>query len=449
MVSYRCSAAKKSLTIFTGTGDEMKTAGIIVEYNPFHKGHEYHIRQTKELTGADYCVAVMSGNFVQRGEPALLDKYVRAKMALLCGADLILELPVCFAAGSAGDFAAGSISLLDKLGIVDFLSFGSECGQIAPFLKAAQVLAAEPPAFSAALRSRLKQGCSFPKARSAALFSCLQSAAVPGEATASDSLQDLFSSPNNILGLEYCTALLRRMSGIRPVTLKREGAAYHDPGLSPARPSDRPSYASALAIRKALQSGLSFEAFAAAVPESLRPLWEECLRHNSFLFPCDFTKELRYRLLSQSGGGFTAYADVSRELSDKIRNARFSFTDWDSLCENLKSRELTYSRISRALCHILLSLTAAQLRDAREHDFVPYARILGFRKAAGPLLSAIRKNSSIPLLSKPASAAKLLSGSAMHLFEKDILAAHIYESGLAAKTARPPIHEFRRQICIL
>lgn len=427
----------------------MKTAGIIVEYNPFHMGHEYHIRQTKERTGADYCVAVMSGNFVQRGEPALLDKYVRAKMALLCGADLVLELPVCFAAGSAGDFSAGSVSLLDKLGVVDFLGFGSECGQIAPFLKAAQVLAEEPPAFSATLRSHLKLGCSFPKARSAALSSCLQTTSGPEDAAADCSLQELYSSPNNILGLEYCTALLRRKSGIRPVTLKREGAAYHDPELSPARSSDSPSYISAFAIRKALQNGLSFEAFAAAVPERLRPLWEEILRQNSFLFPGDFTKELRYRLLAEADAGFLKYADVSRELSGKIRNACFSFTDWGGLCENLKSRELTYSRISRSLCHILLSITDAELQVARENDFVPYARILGFRKTAAPLLSAIKQNSSIPLLSKAADAAKQLSGSALHLFEKDILAAHIHESGLAAKTARPPIHEFRRQICIL
>lgn len=429
----------------------MKTAGIIVEYNPFHNGHAYHIERTREITGADFVVAVMSGDFVQRGEPALLDKYVRTKMALLGGADLVLELPVYFACGSAGDFAAGSISLLDKLGTVDYLCFGSECGQIAPFLKAAAVLSAEPPAFSAALQNSLRKGLSFPLARSAALRFCLSA-----DADIFPSAQDAafpdewFSSPNNILGLEYCASLLRQRSGIQPVTVKREGAAYHEETLLSSTKSGAPC-ASALALRRELRrrNAVPAAVLSNAVPQILLPLWDDIFRENAFLFPGDFTKELRYRLLTEDSGSFEKYADVSRELSDKIRNSVFSFTDWDSLCEALKSRELTYSRISRALCHILLSVTSEELLDARQNGYVPYARILGFRKTAAPLLSAIKQNGSIPLLSKPADAMRLLSGNAGRMFEKDIKAAHIYESGLAVKTARPPVHEFSRQICIL
>ena len=148
----------------------MKTAAVIAEYNPFHNGHQFHLECTRSLTGADYVVAVMSGDFVQRGQCAVTDKYARTRMALLGGADLVLELPALFACGSAGDFAAGAVALLDGLGVADALCFGSECGDIAPFLRAASLLCAESPAFQAALQGRLKEGWSFPKARAAALF---------------------------------------------------------------------------------------------------------------------------------------------------------------------------------------------------------------------------------------------------------------------------------------
>lgn len=417
----------------------MKTAGIIVEYNPFHCGHEFHMERTREETGADFVIAVMSGDFVQRGAPALLDKHLRSRMALMCGADLVLELPVYFAAGSAGDFAAGAVSLLDKLGCVDFLSFGSEWGEIGPFRRAAALLTEEPEPFKAVLKERLKQGASFPGARAEALKSC--------SASFSDApLPDcFFSDPNNILGLEYCAALLRRKSPIRPVTIKREGAGYHEDAL-------KASFSSAQAIRGALL-GADFDSFheriAPFIPEKLHALWKPLFSPNAFLYSEDFTKELRYRLLTEASSGYQDFADVSRELSDKLLKNRLAFTDWEDLCARLKTRELTYSRISRALLRILLSLSADQLQAAREQDYVPYARILGFRKTAMPLLSSLKKNSGIPMLAKLADADRLLSDAGAKMLHTDILAAHLYESALAAKTGGVPRNEYTRQICIL
>lgn len=438
----------------------MKTAGIIVEYNPFHNGHQFHLERTRQETGADFVVAVMSGSFVQRGAPALTDKYTRARMALMGGADLVLELPVFFALGSAGDFAAGAVSLLDKLGVVDALCFGSESGSILPFQNAAALLSNEPPAFSLLLREKLKQGCSFPQARAEALLSCLN-APKNGMPSSGDGLRadtglpskELLSSPNNILGLEYCTALCKRKSAIRPVTIKREGAGYHDFALSsPGRQGA--AFSSAQAIRKALQSASFGESspgtsLLQSLPHPQWPLWENLLSQNRLLFPEDFTKELRYRLLLERENGFAQYADVTRELSDRIKKDCLHFSDWGNLCDSLKSKELTYSRISRALCHILLAITSEELQEARRHDYVPYARILGFRQSARPLLSGIKQNGSIPLLAKPANAERLLSRQAFRMLQKDFLAAHLYESAMAAKTGGRPLHECTRQICIL
>ena len=407
----------------------MKATGIIVEYNPLHKGHAYHIEQTRLLTGADYVVAVMSGSFVQRGAPALLDKYTRTRMALLCGADIVLELPVLFAAGSAGDFAAGSMSLLNDLGVIDSLCFGSEAGDIRPFLKTAAVLNDEPEIFSARLQEGLRCGLSFPAARQKALNAVLP-----------EFCDGFFSSPNNLLGLEYTTALLRKKSSVRPYTIPRKGAGYHDTlsassKLHPESEKNAPPF-SASGIRAALNM-LDFNSFSetlcSAVPPQTLPLWESILSQNNYLFPDDLSSGLRYRLLTAAPGEFIRYADVTRELADKLEKNRYPVTGWEDLCTSLKTREITYSRISRALCRILLSITAEQLENARQNGHVSYARILGFRRSAAPLLSAIKKNSAIPLISKPADASRILSPNAMRMFEKDVLASHIWENALYQK----------------
>ena len=425
----------------------MKTAGIIVEYNPFHNGHLYHLQRAREIAGADYIVAVMSGDFVQRGEPSLLDKYVRARMALLCGADLVLELPVPFATGSAGDFAAGAVSLLDKLGVVDALCFGSECGRMEPLLSLARLLAAEPLSFSHTLKQGLRQGLSYPQARARALFSLSDARDLP-----------LLSSPNNILGLEYCIALLRRNSAIRPVTLPRRGNGYHDPDLTDG--GKGAAFSSAFAIRRALRTFLSgekkdpplsdpFSWLLSSVPEALHPLWRTLLGENRFLFSADFTPFLKYRILCGASSGFSSCADVSRELSGKLQKIGTEFLDWDDLCRRLKTKELTYTRISRALCHILLSIGQDDLMRARAADFVPYARILGLRRSATELLSSIKKNSSIPLIAKLADAPRQLSHEALALLQSDILAADLYENTLALRSRTIPVSEYRKQFPIL
>ena len=247
----------------------MKTAGIIAEYNPFHKGHEYQIRYTKERLKADYVIVAMSGDYVQRGTPALISKHARAEMALRCGADLVLEMPVSVSTASAEAFAMGSVSLLDGLGVVDMLCFGSESGEISALKELAEILVEEPEEYKKLLKSFLSEGLTFPAARSQALTEYFKN---PRNFNGDDfdgvltpllnEVTQILNTPNNILGIEYCKALLRLNSQIRPVTIRREGMGYHETTVpegdlvssSPDLQSSTDFFASATAIRSLIQN---------------------------------------------------------------------------------------------------------------------------------------------------------------------------------------------------
>ena len=229
----------------------MHVNGIIAEYNPFHNGHKYQLDISRQLIGAEYTVVAMSGNFVQRGAPAMINKYIRARMALENGADLVLEIPSFYACGSAEYFATGAVSLLDKLGVITTLCFGSECGDIDILTQTGRLLFEEPAEFRRILNEKLEQGLSFPAARSHALCTVMSTDA-----------DEIFSCPNNILGMEYIKALNRIGSNIKPFTIKRAGADYHDHRLNG-------SQASASALRKAMAEETNPERLQKFMPENV------------------------------------------------------------------------------------------------------------------------------------------------------------------------------------
>ncbi len=410
----------------------MKTVGIIAEFNPFHNGHKYLIEEARKITGADYCIVVMSGDFVQRGGPAMIDKYTRAHMALLNGADLVLELPVCYATGSAEFFAQGAVALLDKIGGTDTLVFGSECGDTHSLLEAARFLSAENPSYKTHLQNNLKSGLSFPAARLQAALGEKETAFSP----------EILDSPNNILGIEYCKALLLRNSTICPQTIRRIGAGYHDTGL-PAN-----TFSSASAIRRSLNTAAGRKELEAYVPADVLSLLAHLSPENPPIQENDFSLLLQYKLLTEAAEYYTRFWDVSRDLSDKIGKHLPSFTSYDAFCHTLKSKNITFSRISRCLVHILLDISNEEMTAYRNEDWIFYARILGFRKASGELLHAIKQNSSIPLLSKLADAALYLTATGERMLQKDIQAAHIYNAVFSAKYNVPPANEYTRQLVL-
>jgi predicted nucleotidyltransferase len=412
----------------------MKVAGIVAEYNPFHSGHKYHIEETKKITGADYTIAAMSGDFVQRGEPAFFSKYLRTRMALTCGADLVLEIPSVFATGSAEDFASCAIALLNGTGVVDVLSFGSEDGDLSSIRQAAAFLAEESPALSEGIRQGLKQGLSWPQARNQALLSL--------HLFEEDRLNRVLGSPNSLLGIEYCKALIRQHSSIEPFTVVRRGHGYHAPELSGGQ-------ASASALRKALKAGddAALSSLLFHIPGEIAPMYRE----EHFLEASDCSSLLNYRLLSllREGADFSDYADVSEDLASRLKNCVLQFTSWEGRINQLKTRQYTYTRISRALTHLLLGVTKELAADGKAAGYTPYIRILGFQRNAAPLLSELKKKARLPLITKTADAENVLDGTALAMFTQDLYSSHLRQSLEREQSGVCPKNEFNREICIL
>lgn len=416
----------------------MKTVGIIAEYNPFHNGHAWQIAKAKELTGAAYCIVVMSGNFVQRGAPAVMDKGLRTKAALLGGADLVIELPVHYACASAEYFASGAAALLDRLGVCDALCFGSESGDLEALNGLCDALLTETETYQALLRKHLSAGASYPQAREAALRGSFPWLA--------ESLP-LLRSPNNILGLEYLKALKKRSSFIRPVTILRRGSGYHDGGLH------ENDYASAFAIRKAFTDERGIYACRQQVPPAVYELFAESFGKTFPVLPGDFSPLLFYKLIESLRDGFTEYFDIDGAFSDRICRlfpACMDGMDFDAFCELLKTKNTTYTKVARNLLHILLNIKQADMEAFCGEDFVCYARMLGFKKKSAPLLSAIRAGSSIPLVSKLADARQsITSENGLKMLEQNIQADHIYATVLQHKFGRGFQNEYQRQLVIL
>lgn len=411
----------------------MRTVGIIAEYNPFHNGHAYQIARAKEITGADYCIVIMSGDFVQRGAPAFMNKYLRTECALRNGADIVIELPVCYAVSSAENFATGAVTLLDKLGVTDTLCFGSECGDVSLLSEFASRFLEESDTFKEVLNRQLKSGLSFPAARNAALAA---------SAPQLSSHMEVLSDPNNILGIEYCKAIIGRKSAIIPYTIRRAGSSYHEASLDAV-------YSSALAIRSALTDTGSPESIQEQLPPSVYALLKGHYNMDYPILPDDLSALIHYQLLSEQTTGYTDHPDIDQELSDRILRLLPRYEHFTSFCELLKTKNRTYTRISRSLMHILLHIGREEFTSYCNEDYILYARMLGFRKDATPLLSAIKRKSEVPLISKLADAGSILTPLGSQMLSKDIFAGHLYEMITRQKFHREEISEiseYRKQI---
>ena len=402
----------------------MKVVGIIAEYNPFHKGHAYHIKKAKEITGSDYCIVVMSGDYTQRGVPAMIDKYSRAKMALLNGADLVLEFPVRFATASAEGFAESAIALLNATGVVTDVCFGSECGNVEKLSAIAKILLEEPDEYKEVLKRELKNGHSYPVARNTALqgLSCWDF----------DSLK-ILSMPNNILGIEYIKALMKTGSKMNPVTIKRRGSNYNDCSLSEL-------YSSAMAIRSSIATTENLENILSDVPPSVYNIMKERQNVSFPIVPDDFSEMLHYKLLSEKENGFTDYIDVSPDLSDRIAKNVHEYKNYESFCDLLKTKNMTYTRISRCLLHILLDLKTA------DTAIPAYLRILGLNTTAGDLSKALKENCTLPIISKLADAKNQLSNQAVNLLKEDVFASNLYDTVASHKFDSDFVSDYQKQI---
>lgn len=365
--------------------------GIIAEYNPFHNGHAYLIEKAKEITGADYCIVVMSGDFTQRGTPALFDKYIRTKMALTHGADLVIELPLVFATSSAEGFAHGGVDLLNRLNCVDYLCFGSESGSLEELKKVSDLISTPTEKVNESIKTYLQEGKSYPIAREMAYLGKLDDASI-------------LRSSNNILACEYLKAISNLKSNISPVTVLRKDNGYTCEKIDASL-----QYASASSIRESFLAGNDI--YKKYVSSDVNELMSEAVKC-SFN---DFSDVLYARLLELSDVGYTDFLDVNEEISSKISKNLMNYKDIDSFLNLLKSKNITYTRISRCLLHILLGI------KKEDSTLSPtYARILGFRKDTSKFLGILKENTNIELISKISDATKC------RLLDLDIKAASLY-----------------------
>lgn len=453
----------------------MNVIGIIAEYNPFHNGHAYQIAHVRKNLHADYIVVATSGDYVQRGEPALLDKYTRARMALSSGADVVLELPVLWSTASAELFADAGISLFEKTGCVNGICFGAESGDLALLRRIADVLVDEPADLKASLKYNLKSGSTFPKAREAALLSYFSGSAGQDGAlpVSAEALSSLLASPNNILALEYLKALRRRASSITPYLLKREGAAYHETSIlsgASAIPASASAIRHTLFADAAGACGNSADRASEdsadgilrhAMPQEALAILQDYRADFPLLCADDFSSILGYLLLSSSATQLARTADSSPEFANRMQNQLPYYTSFSSFASRLKSKEMTLTRINRILLHSILGITSSDYACGNALDKIPYLRILGFRKSAAPLLAALKASAAVPLITRSSQALKLLSPDAMRVFEHDVFAGNLYlqmrnqKGGTPLRAARmqehdvPPASEYQRQIIIL
>ncbi len=415
----------------------MKTVGIIAEYNPFHNGHAYQIAEAKRITGADYAVVVMSGNFVQRGTPAVWDKYTRTRASLLGGADLVFELPVVYATASAEYFAEGGVALLTALG-VDTLCFGSECGDINALMEIAKILIDESPEFKEALNISLREGNSYPLAREDALKAhcAAHGLSIP---------EDILINPNNLLGIEYCKAILAHNSKLTPYTIRRIGASYHEVSVSTGICS------SATALRALLasigsDSSERLSALQSQVPAEVFPVYQECLSTLPLITADDFSTLLSYRLLYETSESLCTYADWNCELANRVLSLQAPVASFEQTATALKSKQITLTRANRMLLHVLLQITSDRLPLAREHGSAFYARLLGLRESSSKALRHLTDTSSIPLINKLAPAQRELLGIAAEFLQQDIRAAELYRMIQQTKGADQSANEYTRGV---
>ena len=387
--------------------------GIIAEYNPFHNGHLYHINESKKQANADYTIAVISGNFVQRGDVSIIDKWSKAEMAIKNGIDLVIELPTMYSISSAENFAYGSMKILDSLNIVNAISFGAEQANTDTLDKFATILYNEPKEFISVLNHELSKGVSFPKARENALLLYLNDIR---------RYANVLSSPNNILGIEYLKAIKKLKSDIIPIAIPRSKVGYNSSEIVDG-------FASATSIREMLITR-NTKNIHKVIPESSYEILNDCISNGRYVSSISqYEKEIIYVLRKMSIEEIANIPDVTEGLENLIKEAANSCNNIQEFINIVKSKRYTQTRIQRILVYALLGITKKDMITLNKT--APYIRVLGFNSKGRDLLSAI--TSANPKLNIITSVKKFIDSTnnknLLSILEKDIFATNVYTLG--------------------
>lgn len=399
----------------------MSVAGIICEYNPFHEGHKFHIEKVRELTGADTVVALMNGDFMQRGEPAIVDKYTRTKMALAGGADLVFELPVRYGLSSAEDFAYGGILALHSLFFIDYFCFGSEGADETALKEAGRFFAEEPESYKKKLREFLREGLSYPAARERAYA---ETAGVD-----SSVCRTLFL-PNNILGIEYIRAAIKLDTHMKPVIVERRGRGYHDRCRDQKCGDD---FLSATAIREGIKNG----EFSGVPKEAQTELKNAAcfVEAEDFWMSCSYAIRDRWEKLED-------IKDVSGELASAFRKNWYEALSLRDFIEKCKTKNITMSRVKRCVFQTLLGLE----KESQREKGCPYLRLLGMKKEAAEKLGEV---GGTEILGRLAKDVEKLSDEEKRKVYQDIKASDLYRSVSVGKSGKIQPEEYKRPVIII
>ncbi|MGI6705397.1 MAG: nucleotidyltransferase [Clostridia bacterium] len=420
----------------------MRVCGIVSEYNPFHNGHLYHLMQAKKQTGCDYILCIMSGNFTQRGEAAIFDKWVRTHMALSAGADAVIELPILYVLQPAEWFAYGAVKILHELGVVTHLSFGSEIADFSLLNHLAEFLLNEPEEYQDILRDHLKIGMSFPKAQAEALISYFTRFSFCHQSPKADIIKAI-SSPNSILGIEYLKALRRLESSIIPVPIPRIHASYHSTDL-------KEGISSATAIRKAIQAKGFCQQVKDTVPSYVYEICNEEASHgNGPVFTKDFENIILSAFRKLDLQEIASLPDISEGLENRIKKMSNEKTDLEDFLMAIKSKRYVFTRLQRISLYALLGIQRKLIKQYTRLEAHTYARLLGFRKNSVPLLTEIKRKSSIPLISKAADFFRDADGDMKKLLSYDVLATDIYSLAVKNPLKRMGGRDFSEEIVIM
>lgn len=396
----------------------MSIVGFIAEYNPFHHGHKYHLRESKKQTGSKFSIAIMSGSFLQRGEPALIDKWTRAKMAVDNGVDLVIELPFIFSSQSAELFAYGGVKLMDSLNIVDYITFGSESGNLDPLQTISSILHKEAEDYTHKLKEGLSLGLSYPRARSEALCEYIEDF-LPGS---SHDYKNIISSSNNILAIEYLKALMEINSKIQPIVIKRSGSNYNEIKLTNG-------FASATAIRNQIKTRGLTSAQDLVPIETYNLIKEYHHEYGSFNYLENYNQILLYLLRTIDTRKLRRFMDVEEGLENRIIQQAFKNNNLLEIIDNIVSKRHPRSRIQRILIHLIHELTGSNFKELYK-DHPSYIRVLGSNRKGLVLLNKIKKHSEIPIITKFADHRKYKNKALNNILSFDKKSTDIFFLGL-------------------
>mgnify|MGYP000093436557 CR=1 FL=1 len=386
----------------------MNITGIITEYNPFHNGHKFHLEEAKKQTNCDGVICIMSGNFVQRGGPAIVDKWQRTEMALNNGVDLIIELPTFYAVSSAEFFAKGAVSILNSLGVVDNIFFGSECGDSKKLLEIAKVLVSEDSDFQNLLKRNLSLGLTFAKSREKSLIEYLND----------EDINNIVTSSNNILGIEYIKSILKLNSKIKPYTINRINSGYNSLNVND-------SICSASAIRNALKNN-SLNTINYTMPKDTYDIINRVIESGFNLVYNEDFYQILSSIIIRDKDNLTDYFEVNEGIENKIYNSIFKCHNIETLQNEIKSKRYTMTKISRTLNNIMLGIKGDDILKTKDLTNIPYVRVLAFNEKGCEILKEIKKNSEIEVITKFSKIKYINSNIFNTLINYDIKATNMY-----------------------